>query len=1522
MIRKSLMVLFISILLLFTACSGGEESKPDGNITVAGKYFAVGYLPSWSVNWFSEKNYQDSQLVNVDPLFTHVVISFVKPDLVFDENSNTFTGTGIQFSSNFDHVKLAIKALKNKGVKVTLAIGGATYNEWSAIAKEKGKSIATTVHKKALVSLIRALDVDGLDVDYEISGVDQNNVEQYYNSIISLHEVASETYTILTIAGWSTGADCTDLTKTDTYCQNKLSFWGGNAGRERLVFNKLNANGYDVNKLFNYVSIMSYDGSFKRFDPVDLYQSYQSIYAGKLAIGFELASEAWGGAELVSTNSEAMQCEGTDKSSMIEGNSYEVYENKKPYSVERFVKYIKTQENSGIMLWSLYKAEGTKPNCTYALDNQGFNDSVRKFLNIITTIPGDGNITVPGDGNITVPGDGNITVPGDNYEIPSNEVNVLSGFEQNIVMEGTGVVITLTYKKDSAINFRDAKIYLQGEAEYIPNIDATGQLSWINPTEKYEKTKSSILTILKFDTFVQADYVDTIFDGLNSKLIIKFWPTQVTDIKNIKVIHITPGKETNVIELKEESKPNRDDAISLRVKGWPSTLAMGSVTDNNFGLNSKFYESKIDSVFKYEGDGFGDRGDVIEPIVTMQTIRQAREIEALDTTGKIRIMPTLVIYTANGSGGGLAPNDIKENYKTVNSIDYDNNTNINESNLVKHFRNTIRMAAQMQVNKDFKHPYPATIVLDADLFGEWQKNKLNGSFQEEYCGGSSDKDCAAYQTIKVREAMLAAIELEKNYDVKKYDANAVVSEGTKTVSVGSLSSQYSLNEIKSRINESNIENNIKGWVQSQNFMIKEFAPDVPFGWVINLWNPGSAHWVHKQYSGEKDIWLNASKSVALFVEWIGAYEKNEYRPDFLTFDKYERDGFSAAGKPSYAFSSRAWDNYLMFAKQITDFIDIPAMLWQIPGGHMATVNEKSAGEHRLCGDSSDNSGCFRHLDTATNGGHSATGGSYFMGDKNIGTDISNIRTDVLDISISGTHYNGAKNVRELIQQTDYDLTYDWGKSQLRHAAFSNAFAILWGGGETTGAVPISTNLTGGYAWLKDKIVAYNEDGRIPLYYKEELSGSSKELTSVLSLNKELESGTMVNTMNTEVLLFNTGTQWIPSTIYKWEDFLTALNAMHNKGVAGDKFWLYDEDGSTDEQKSNYAKVAMASFLAQSMQETIQYDACDENSWQFIKDATATHPAVLASYKRGDFSVDLPLDAACGQLGQVYADYGVDKNGVDNPYSCPKTPKMEVTAVTNARYYGASGPLFSAPNKVLNDLGLLVNGKSGRWDYQQHCNGTPAFSDANFSDPKTDGWLREECKVYKGQKAGLVVWDGSSKRDLQGCSWWGRGVIQTTGRENFGKLNHFLGRSHIDKSLIGKDVAWAGTNIKIKPAPENPLYADMDLCSNPELICSSKKNKEIKWIAGLFFWVNSVQAYNMEQGKYKDWNYYIELKKYVDSDFGKTNYKPLNGISFIDSISGIVNRGCPDNTCPVSGEVHGAKDRANNFKKVLLGLGIK
>ena len=71
--------------------------------------------------------------------------------------------------------------------------------------------------------------------------------------------------------------------------------------------------------------------------------------------------------------------------------------------------------------------------------------------------------------------------------------------------------------------------------------------------------------------------------------------------------------------------------------------------------------------------------------------------------------------------------------------------------------------------------------------------------------------------------------------------------------------------------------------------------------------------------------------------------------------------------------------------------------------------------------------------------------------------------------------------------------------------------------------------------------------------------------------------------------------------------------------------------------------------------------------------------------------------------------------------------------------------------------------------------------------------------------------------------------------------------------------------------------------SPGIICSSEEHQELKWIAGMFYWIESLQSYD-ERG----WNYMEGLHAFVDGGMADN--------SFIDKVSGVVNRGCHD---PVS-----------------------
>jgi hypothetical protein len=101
------------------------------------------------------------------------------------------------------------------------------------------------------------------------------------------------------------------------------------------------------------------------------------------------------------------------------------------------------------------------------------------------------------------------------------------------------------------------------------------------------------------------------------------------------------------------------------------------------------------------------------------------------------------------------------------------------------------------------------------------------------------------------------------------------------------------------------------------------------------------------------------------------------------------------------------------------------------------------------------------------------------------------------------------------------------------------------------------------------------------------------------------------------------------------------------------------------------------------------------------------------------------------------------------------------------------------------------------------------------------WLRKLPRTHFQQDR--------AHTDVEGCCWYGRGVIQTSGICNFGKLNFFLGKR-------GKD---EGRSV---------LYPDIDFCKDPEAICKPEPPPALKWIAGFFYWLNSVQSWVRRQGR--------------------------------------------------------------------------
>ncbi|MDY8138425.1 T9SS type A sorting domain-containing protein [Aquimarina sp. 2201CG5-10] len=431
---------------------------------------------------------------------------------------------------------------------------------------------------------------------------------------------------------------------------------------------------------------------------------------------------------------------------------------------------------------------------------------------------------------------------------------------------------------------------------------------------------------------------------------------------------------------------NESTLTDFSVKGFPPYLSHGTITNASEAFDDNFKNSPLSVLFKYSGlDGAGDRGRIPDMTPTVNTIEQARRLEA-NQGGRV-ILPVMVHYTANASGGGSreAIRDIAE-----------------QDNLYFHYRNLIQEIKVMLSYEDANHPNPGAFVISPDLIGAIQQDVVFGN-----------------------DHNIRTIRINVNQDIRRafQDENLSVSDIP------------------------NFGEDLKGYFQSVNFVIHHVGEcKIPFGYQQNVWAAGSARWVYEA-AGEFNDPVSEGIEVADFMNSLELYT-GDWKPDFIAFDRYERDCFGPAAIQNYAWTARHWDKYMIFCDEIAKRIgNVPIMLWQIPGGHMATVNE-NIGNYSISQ-------------------HSSASAPYFLGDSRIGTNINNIRADLRSIPLTLPHYQ-ANNVGEHLAN---DNGYDWGTSNLQKIANMNVFSILWGGGSTTGVGSIGTNGDDN-KWLAGKITDY------------------------------------------------------------------------------------------------------------------------------------------------------------------------------------------------------------------------------------------------------------------------------------------------------------------------------------------------------------------------------------------------------------------------------------------------------------------
>lgn len=218
------------------------------------------YFETWGCPWTDKP--EECALAKIEKPIDVVFLSFCRPDCTYRKSQGTWYGTGLDFSPEFQVIRKAIQILKQKGIRVMLAVGGASYS-------------FDVFNHKNVAELMYDLELDGMDIDWEpVRGIaDAHKL----GPIIEQAKQYCVSGQWLSMAGFAGG--CYPPREGDLYRGINLP--------------GLQSHGH----LLDFVNIMNYDAG-KDWDGLAAYDSYRQVFKKELLYGFQVGKQGWGDAYL------------------------------------------------------------------------------------------------------------------------------------------------------------------------------------------------------------------------------------------------------------------------------------------------------------------------------------------------------------------------------------------------------------------------------------------------------------------------------------------------------------------------------------------------------------------------------------------------------------------------------------------------------------------------------------------------------------------------------------------------------------------------------------------------------------------------------------------------------------------------------------------------------------------------------------------------------------------------------------------------------------------------------------------------------------------------------------------------------------------------------------------------------------------------------------------------------------------------------------------------------------------------
>jgi chitinase len=209
-----------------------------------------------------------------------VVLSFAKPDSTYT-TGGSLSAAGLDFELSSADLKAKIASLKSKNpsTQVLIAVGGATYSNWSAL------------NTQALSALVEDLGLDGVDIDYEPTNpncvtnngtVSCDTDAEFIGLVRAIRGALPKA--VVSLAGFSVGA----------YGESTFANAKPISPHTGQSVNMLK----QVGTMLDMINIMAYDAgdvASTGFDWSESLKAYQSYFTGDVVLGVEAGNQAWGG---------------------------------------------------------------------------------------------------------------------------------------------------------------------------------------------------------------------------------------------------------------------------------------------------------------------------------------------------------------------------------------------------------------------------------------------------------------------------------------------------------------------------------------------------------------------------------------------------------------------------------------------------------------------------------------------------------------------------------------------------------------------------------------------------------------------------------------------------------------------------------------------------------------------------------------------------------------------------------------------------------------------------------------------------------------------------------------------------------------------------------------------------------------------------------------------------------------------------------------------------------------------------